>query len=460
MEEVRGSPGTGTLPVRDWTKGSTIWNLLQLSWPMIVTEGFFMVGTTIDIIWVGRLGAAAIAGVGLAFMVFILVASAKMGLIMGVRAMIARFVGAGDTAGANHVARQAFVISAVYAIVTTALGVCFAEPLLSLFGLEADVVAEGAVYMRIMFAGWVVMSFWMMAYSIMQASGDSITPMKITILFKLFHVALCPFMVLGWWVFPRMGVSGAAMSFIISQSLGLILALWVLFTGRSWLRLTFREFRLDLDIIWRIVKIGIPASVMGIQRTIGNLVLMWFMVPFGTLAVAAHTLCQRIELILVLPSMGLSVGSSVLVGQNLGAQQPDRAEKSGWLATGLAEAFLAICSLAILLWAENITRIFSTDPALVEITSSFLRIAAAGYLVLGFTVVLQHCISGAGDTMPAMVFSLVICWVVQLPLAFLLPQYTNLGVYGVRWAIVVGIFVGSIAFIIYFKLGRWKRKVV
>ena len=460
MEEVGVSSPEETLSARDWTKGSIIWNLLRLSWPMVVTEGFFMVGATIDIVWVGRLGAASIAGVGIAFMVFVLVASAKMGLIMGVRAMIARFVGAGDVEGANHVARQAFVISAVYAIVTTVICVPFAEPILSLFGLEADVVTEGAAYMRIMFAGWAAMSFWMMAYSIMQASGDSMTPMKITILFKLFHVALCPLLVLGWAGFPRMGVSGAATSFVISQVLGLALALWVLFSGRSRLQLTFRKFSLDLNMIWRIVKIGIPASVMGIQRTVGNLVIMWFMVPFGTLAVAAHTLCQRIELILVLPSMGLGVGAAVLVGQNLGAHQPERSEKSGWLASGLAEGFLAICSLAILLWAESIIHIFSAEADLVELAGIFLRIAAAGYSILGFTLVLQHCISGAGDTLPAMLITLIMCWVIQLPLAYLLPEVTNLGVYGVRWAIVVGIFAGTVAYIAYFRFGRWKHKLV
>jgi putative MATE family efflux protein len=427
---------------------------------MVITEGFFMLGTTTDMIWVGKLGAASIAGMGIAFTIFILVVSAKMGLVMGARAIVARFIGAGDVAGANHAARQAFVISAGYAIVTTAIGVLFAEPILSLLGLEADVVAEGTAYMRIMFAGWVVMCFWLMAYSIMQASGDTVTPMRITITFKLFNMALCPFMVLGWWVFPRMGISGAATSFVIAQSLGLALALWALFSGRSRLRLTLRNFRLDPDMIWRIVRIGIPAAVMGAQRTVANLVLMWFLVPFGTLAVAAHSLGQRIEMVMVLPILGLGAGAGVLVGQNLGARQPERAERSGWLATGFAEGFLGVCSLAILLWAEGITSIFNSEPSLVAIASTFLRIAAAGYLVLGFTIVLQNCVSGAGDTLPAMVFGLAIVWLVQLPLAFLLPQVTNLGVYGVRWAITAGVVVGSAAFVTYFRMGRWKRKKV
>ncbi len=213
-------------------------------------------------------------------------------------------------------------------------------------------------------------------------------------------------------------------------------------------------------MIWRIVRIGLPASVMGMQRNISQLVLMWFMAPFGTLAVAAHSLNQRIEMILFMPAMGFGMAAGVLAGQNLGARQPERAERSGWLASGLAEGFMLICSLAILLWAEGIIHIFSSEPELVKIGSIFLRIAVAGYVVMAFAAVLQQCISGAGDTLPPMLFTTLGMFVVQIPLAFLLPRVTGLGVYGVRWAMVAGTVVGTIAYIVYFRLGRWKRKKV
>jgi len=212
--------------------------------------------------------------------------------------------------------------------------------------------------------------------------------------------------------------------------------------------------------MWRIVKIGIPASIMGVQRSFGNIVLMWFMVPFGTLAVAAHSLWQRIEIMLDQPTFSISVAAGVLVGQNLGASQPGRAERSGWLATGFVQIIMLIGSVAILLWAESIISIFNTEPDLVKLTSIFLRIAAAGYLVMGFVIVLQQSLAGAGDTLPAMLFSVFMIWVVQLPLAFLLPQVTELGVYGIRWAIVISLFVGAVIYVMYFRLGRWKRKKV
>jgi putative MATE family efflux protein len=224
--------------------------------------------------------------------------------------------------------------------------------------------------------------------------------------------------------------------------------------------LSLKKFSLDPVMIWRIVKIGIPASIMAMERSFGDLALMWFISPFGTLAVASHTIIQRTEAVLRMPCMGLGNASGVLVGQNLGARQPERAEKSGWMAVGLAQGFSIVISISILLWAESIIRVFNSEPAVVELASAFMRIAAVGYLLMGFYFVMQNSISGAGDTLPPMLVTLLNFWLVQIPLAFFLPKFTNLGVYGVRWAIAAGWIAGAIAFAMYFRLGRWKQKVV
>jgi len=460
VQEPDSLAGGGEAFGKDWTKGNIFHNLLRLSWPMVISNSLNMLGPTIDMIWVGKLGSASIAGVGIAGIAVGLVMSAMMGLMMGMRAMVARFIGAGDLKGANQVAMQAFAVSAAFAIIMAAIGIFFAEPILNLFGLEAKVVSEGAAYLRILFVASVVMCIRIMAEGSMQASGDAHTPMRIAVFFRFFHVALCPFMVFGWWIFPRLGVSGAALTNVISQSLGLAISMWVLFSGRSRLRLTLSNFRLDPNIIWRIVRIGLPACVMGLQMSLGAFVLVGLMSPFGTDAVAAHTVCQRVEMIVFMPILGVGMAAGVLAGQNLGAGRPERAERSGWLGAVLAEGFMLICCVVMLLWAENLVRIFNAEPGLVETGGAFLRIAAAGYLMIGSIIVLQYCISGAGDTLPPMIFSMVIVWGVQMPLAFVLPRVTDLGVYGVRWAMVAAIFVGMIAFIAYFRTGRWKRKKV
>jgi putative MATE family efflux protein len=292
----------------------------------------------------------------------------------------------------------------------------------------------------------------------MQASGDTVIPMRITMLFRVFHALLSPFLIFGIWIFPEMGVSGAATANVVSQALGAIISYWILFTGRSRLSLSLKNFSLDLGIIWRIVKIGIPGAIMAAERALGDMVLMWFMSPFGTLAVAGHSLIQRIEAVLRMPCMGLGNGSGVMVGQNLGAKKPDRAEKSGWFAVGIAQGYAMLIALMILLWAENIISVFNSDPEVMDIAGTFLRIAAAGYLFMGLYFVLQNAINGSGDTLPPMLITLLNFWLVQVPLAFALPKYTDLEANGVRWAIVAGWLAGAIAYAAYFRMGRWKKK--
>lgn len=448
-------------PERDWTKGGITRNLLSLGWPMMVTEGLYMIGISIDMVWVGRLGASAMAGIGVAGIFAGFQMMIMTGLGIGTRAVIARFIGAGDINGANHAAQQAFVVSVIYTVVMAVLGVTLAEPVLTLMGFAPDVVALGTDYMRIMFGlGSVTVAFWYMGYSIMQASGDAMTPMWIIIFYRILHVPLSYALVLGAWGLPQMGSSGAAMANVISRGVGAILVMVILYGGRSRLRMTMRNFRVDFGMVWRMVRIGIPASVMGVQRSLVMIVIASLMAPFGTVAVAAHSVLQRVEMLLMPVSLGLGMASGVLAGQNLGADQPGRAERSSWQATGLSTALMVICSVAVLVWAESIVRIFNTEPQVVAITSTFLRIAASGYVVLGVGAVLGQSLSGTGDTVPPMVIGLVASWVVTLPLAFLLPRVADLGVLGVRWALVAGLLVQAMASVVYFKLGRWKRKRV
>jgi putative MATE family efflux protein len=460
---------------RDWTRGSITGNLIKLAWPLIVSSILNMLGPTIDMIWVGSLGSDSIAGVGVAGIAIGLVMSAIMGLSMGMRAMIARFIGAHDPESANHVALQAFVLSAVVSLIVAMIGLFYTESIIRLFPLEEGVILEGTIYLRIVFLSAVVMIVRMMCESAIQSAGDAITPMWISVVFRLFHVALCPFMVLGWWIFPQLGVSGAAITNIISQTIGLGLSLWVLIAGRSIyfdragkrfrmglgrMKLKTKHFRFDPGVIWRIFRIGIPASIMSMQQAFGAFFLVRIMGPFGTFAVAAHTITSRVEMIIFMPIVGLGMAAGILAGQNLGAEQPDRAEKSGWRAVFMALAFMSVCCLTLLFGAEGIVGIFNREPELLDMGGTFLRIGAVGYILIGFVIVMQFCISGAGDTVPPMILSLVMVWVFQIPLAYLMPDITGLGILGVRWAIVISIAVSSIAYTIYFKLGRWKRKRV
>ncbi len=458
--DVSKKRSSRTYLTRDWTKGSIIRNLLSLSWPIMISDGLRTVGPTIDMIWVGKLGTAAVAGVGVSSMAILAVMVGMMGLNAGMRALIARFMGASDTESANHVAQQSLVVSAVYAAVIALIGILYAEPILSLFGLEADVITEGAAYMRITFAGTAVLSFGMMAEGIMQSSGDAVTPMRISVFYRILHIALCPFLIFGWWIFPRMGVSGAAISSIVAQGLGMVIALLVLYTGRSRLRLSMKNLCIDFKTIWRMVRIAIPISLAMVERAFGRLAFVWLMAPFGTVAVAAHSIIERIEVFLTTPAFGFGRGGGVLVGQNLGARQPERAERSAWMAVGVVQGIMVIAAVVLLVWPEPIIRFFSTDPELVSSGSIFLMIMVAGIFGVGFDCVLSNCLAGSGDTLPTMFVTLLTMVAVPLPLGLILPDIAGLGVYGVRWAIVIGMIVGAIGYTLYFRLGRWKRKMI
>jgi len=462
---------------KDWTQGNILSNLLQISWPMAITQTLMSLGPTIDMIWVGKLGTDEIAAVGISGVVVMLAQGAMMGLTAGMRAMISRAVGAHDNEMAQRMAQHAIILSAAYAVFMLLVGIFLSRPILMLVTPSEEVLEIAAVYMKIQFIGGATIVFRMMMDAIMQASGDSVNPMQIAIVFRILHIILCPFLIFGsafattvfpsfgvnfsgWWPFAALGVAGAAYTSVITQSIGVLLGIRVLFGARSRLHVTFKKFQMDFSIIWRMVRIGMPALVSNIQRNLNQFILQVFMAPFGTIVLAAHTLVMRLEMLIFMPAMAFGMGAGVLVGQNLGAKQPARAEKSVWLATGMVQGFVILVSLAFFIWTIPVIRVFGKDPALDETARQFVHIAIVGWLAVGFQSVLMNALQSAGDTMPTMIISIVTTWVITLPLAYLLPKYTDWGVNGIRWAMAVSPVAAGILNVLYFRTGRWKTRRV
>lgn len=451
---------TPKVAIRDWTQGSIVQNILLLAWPVMVLGVLYAANLILEMIWVGKLGAPSIAGVGVAGFIVLLVVSFKTGLSMGERAMVARFVGQGDLASANRVAGQAFLVSSIYGIIVFFIGAFLAGPIFSLFNLQTEVVQEGTAYLRLIMMGWLTEAFWMTAFGLMQASGDVISPMKAAIVLRIINALLCPFLVLGWWIFPRLGVQGAAITYVSATGVGMVITMWMLFTGRTRLKLSLKDFSPDLKLVWRMLKIGLPGGIAAIGSSFADLVLTWIMIPFGTAPLAAHNVLSRVEMFINTPGMGLGTAAGVLVGQNLGSKQPQRAARSGWLAAAIVSGFMLFCAITVFIWARQIIGIFTTDPQMVSVGADFLRIASAGYLAMGLNNILSSNISGAGDTLPPMLISLGRLWVIMIPLAVLLTRNTSLGAFGVRWSIVISLAVGAAAYLVYFLKGRWMRKKV
>jgi putative MATE family efflux protein len=445
---------------KDWTQGPILHNLLLLSWPMIVTEAVYMITQLFDMVWVGRSGSAAIAGLGIGLLLTFMVSTVDMAIIAGMRAMVSRFIGAGDPDNARKVAGQAYALAISWGLLVTLGGFILAKPLIGMFGVSQEVVDQGSRYLKIMFAGWLSMELHVMGMYVRQAAGDSMTPMLTQISARVLHLALCPFLVLGIWIFPQMGITGAAISNTVSQMLGGLIGIWFIFGGHTRIKLTLKDLRFDPSIVWRMLKIGIPNLVSMAQMTASNFVLTWIIAPFGTVALAAHSLNGNVNGFVSTPNMGMSSGVAVLVGQNLGAKQPQRAVKSTWLGAAILTSFLFLCLIVVLVWARNIAGLFSRDPAMIDIATNFLRIATGAYLFMGVTSALTACINGAGDTLPTMLINIGMIWIVQLPVAFLLSNYTGLHVYGARIGLVAGPISAVIATFLYFKFGKWKTKRV
>jgi putative MATE family efflux protein len=446
---------------RDWTRGSIAGNLWSLAWPMLISNTLNALGPAVDMIWVGKLGSSAIAGVGVSGLAVMVMNALVTGFYTGTTAMIARFIGAKNEETANRAAQQAFAIGLVFSIIMALVGIFLAENIMVLLGMPPEVVREGAAYLRIQFAGIITMSALSVSQSIMQASGDSRNPLKISLGFRTLQIALCPALIFGWGFFPRLEVTGAALSNVITQGVGAGIALRILFSGRTRLRVTLRHFRFDGNLIWRTLKIGLPSSTTFVLITFTELMLVRFIAPFGAVAVAAHSLAIRIDQFIQSLTGGLGISAGILGGQNLGAGQPERASRTGWLAISMASGITLFCSIILWFEVESILRIFNaTDPVLLDMAANFLRIQIVSYMVWGLVIVLTLFLNGIGDTLIPLITNVVTMLGIQLTLAYFLPQVTGLGVYGVRWAIVTGQMMRAIIYPLYFSSGRWKRKKV
>lgn len=441
---------------RDLTTGSTPKNLWHLAWPQMVESMLNVADQLADIIWAGRLGTNSVAGLGVAQTYVQTASTGRMGLDTAMRAMIARAVGAGDLPRANHVALQAFTLSGAFAVLMALVGVFLTVPLMELLGISESVILAGADYMRIQFIGAGALAFRVMAGAALQASGDSITPMRATTVTRLFNIALSPFLIFGWWIFPEEGLKGAAIAGVISQSTGSILNFRALFLGTSRLKLTFKGYRPDPPLLWRIVKTGVPASITNAERALSNLILVGLVAPFGETTLAVFSLTRRIELLAMTGGMGIGNAAGVLVGQNLGAGKPERARESVRWAIIYVLAFNFVLAGLMLIFPREFLSIFNSDGDLLDIAVDWLRIQAIGYFVMGLGIVFSQSYNTAGDTLIPMVAVLISYWFVQQPAALILPDL-GLGSIGIAWAILLGLAVRLLIYVPYYFTDRWMK---
>lgn len=454
----RGGRGRSSLYVaRDLTSGSIPRNLWFLAWPPFVEGILRVVDQVADLVWAGFLGHRAIAGMGAAQQYAQMGFTARMGIDTSMRAMVSRAIGMGNPALANQVVLHAMGLTLVYSFLLALVGIFLTETLLRLVGISDRVVAEGAVYMQVQFVGQAAIGLQMLTGHSLAASGDTLTPMKAALVSRIIHLLLSPALVFGLAGLPTMGLPGAALANIIAHLLSLLLILWVLFTGASRLHLRLEEFHLDATILKQLIKIGLPASINGVERSMSQILLLAMVAPFGDYAVAAFSITRRVEMFAHMGSQGLGQASGIIVGQSLGAGKPERARQTVIWGAGFATVINTGLMILIFTFPTVFLSLFTREPEFLEVAKTWLLIQAIGYALVGLGMVVAQSFQTAGDTMIVMLVNLGTLWAVEVPLALLLSRATPLGELGIAWAMVAPWIVRPMVFIPYFLWGRWLR---
>ncbi len=449
--------GRSAYATRDLTTGDIGRNLWFLAWPQTVNGALRVVDQLADLVWAGFIGSLAIAGLGVAQTYSGIAFTARMGMDVGMRALVSRAIGVGDTALAQHVVFQAATITLGYAVLTALAGLFLTEFLLGLLGVSDAVIDQGATYMRIHLMGQGVMGFQQLAGHSLSASGDTLTPMRAAIVTRAIHLIASPMLMFGLAGVPELGLPGAAVASVIAHSVSLTLLLAVLFRGSSRLHLKLSEYRFDAPMLRQLLKIGGPASVTGMERSVAQLILIVLVAPFGDVAVAAFSLTRRVEMFAHMGAGGFGTASGIIVGQSLGAGKPERAKETVRKSLMFTTLINGSLSALIIAFPLVFLSLFTREPAFLDVARTWIVIAASGYVALAIGQVFQHSFQTAGDTMAVMLMTLGTMWVVEIPLAWYLTQSTDLGQFGVAWAMLASVAVRPFIYTPYFYWGRWMR---
>ena len=444
----------------DLTQGSLPRHLLRLAGPIIFSYILQDAFNIIDMIFVGRLGPGAIAAVGVSGNLLRLIGVFSLGISTGAGIMVAQYLGARNRAQAEHIAMQAILLAVFFSIGVTLIGYPLAEQgLLAVRMVDPEVLRLGTTYMHIILIGISTMFLSMALGSIFRAGGDAVTPMIVLVFSTIINIALDPLLIFGLWGFPKLGVAGSAYATLIGRGAGVIVLLYLCWSGRAPVSLRNVQFRADLVEMIDILRLGIYSSMQGFWRHFSRLGFLWVIGPYGKTVVAAYTICMRLRILVMNPGFGIANSVAPLVGQNLGANQIARAEQSTRIANILGAAIMAAIGAIFLIFPQTFIRIFSPDANVIEIGTVYLRFLSPTFGFIAFSLVLGKALNGAGDTLSPMMITLVSQLVIGLGLVILLSYF--IGLNGVWLGIAVSNIVQGVVMWAWYHTGRWKRiKVV
>lgn len=440
---------------KELTKGPILPKVLSLTGPLMVIAILNSTLNLIDMFWVGKLGSDSVAAVAIGGTIMMVVFAALIGITRGTIALVSRYVGARDAKNADAAASQSIMLGLIITLTAILFGLLFTDKLLLILGASPEVLEIGSSYLKILLTGGITMVLLSFGNSILQAEGDTVTPMKFMFLSNIINIILDPIFIFGWGV-PRMNTSGAALATVLSQAVPAFLVLMLLSKRRSKVHIHISQFKIKLAFLKEMLKIGLPASLQMFFRSIMGLFLMGIVASFGTIAVAAYGIGMRLQMIVLMPAFAFGGAAATLVGQNLGAKKSKRAQRSAWTATTLDTFLMVLVAILFFVFAPQIVGFFIKDENVISIGTQFLRITAPFYLFIPLGVVLGQALAGAGDTITPMILTLLSLWGFQIPIAIFLSRLW--GVNGIWWSNAFASVLHGVLIMSWFATGRWKKR--
>jgi len=442
----------------DYTQGSLRGAIVLLAIPMILELSLESVFAVVDMFFVGKLGAHAIATVGLTESAITIIYSLAIGLSTAATAVVARRIGEKDPEGAAHAGAQSVVIALIITVIISIVGIIFASDILRIMGASEKVVREGAVFTRIMLGGSLAIILLFLINGIFRGAGDAAMAMKSLWIASLLNIVLCPVLINGYGPFPELGLKGAAIATVIGRSTGVLYQCYHLFKGKGTIKLKRWHFKWDVPVIKNLVNVAWPATFQFVIQSGSWIVLAALVAYTGhTDASAGYQVAIRNVVFFILPAWGLSNAAATLVGQNLGAKQPLRAEQSVMLTAKYNAIFMAGVMLLFLFFASPIISIFTKEPEVHRYGTMALQIIGSGYIFYGIGMVMIQALNGAGDTKTPTWINLIGFWAFQVPLAWILSKPLEMGPLGSFIAIPVAESFLALAAWYYFRKGKWKE---
>ncbi len=442
--------------VKDFTTGSINKAIFLLAVPMVLEMVLESVFALVDIFFVNKIGPEASATVGLTEAALTILYSIAWGLAMGIMALVARRTGEKNFTGASNVAAQGIIIAVIFSLIISIIGFLFPAEILSFMGGSKKVVQENYRFTQIMLTGNIVIMLLFVNNAIFRGAGDASIAMRALLIANAINIILDPLLIFGVGPFPKLGVLGAAVSTTCGRSVGVLYQFYHLFNGKEIIKLLRKQFNINMVIMQSIISTSLGGMFQFIIGSCSWIFLAKIIAESGDATTSGYITAIRICIFTILPAWGLANAAAALVGQNLGAGQPERAEKSVWRSALLSFIFFAFVAIIFFFFGEILMRFFTADEVAVKAGTLCLHILAIGYIFFAYGMTVTQAFNGAGDTKTPTIINLFVFWMLQIPLAYFLAKYLKMGPTGVYIAIGIAETVLAIVSIIIFKKGKWK----